>query len=233
MKYQLELSVLNKNGNFLHAAVLEGDEEKISALIDQGFNVNEEDFLNRTPIFYAAQANNVKAALLLISRGALLNIGSNESPLHLATRSGNTDVALALIENGADVDAKNSWGGSALHYASNNGLSAVVEVLIEYGADVDAKTDDHLKTPLHFLRDDMESAKLLINAYQMREIEIPEDLLGNNLIIRAQRELNDPKMVALCTFFKIARNPDDAQVKLNPHLIEDKVIGIVKGLLGP
>ena len=44
-----------------------------------------------------------------------------------------------LLEHGADVDAKDTDGGTALRRAAENGHEAVVRLLLEHVADVDAE----------------------------------------------------------------------------------------------
>jgi hypothetical protein len=51
-------------------------------------------------------------------------------------------VVRLLLEHEADVDAKDTDGGTALYQAAWNGHEAVVRLLLEHEADVDAKDTD-------------------------------------------------------------------------------------------
>jgi ankyrin repeat protein len=65
-----------------------------------------------------------------------------ETPLHVASDSTLGDVAMIkyLVESaGANIDAKDTSGGTALHLASGAGQVPVVQYLVEeQGADVEA-----------------------------------------------------------------------------------------------
>jgi len=59
------------------------------------------------------------------------------SQLFASTRGDKAIVEL-LVANNADVNARDSKGGTPLHLAANAGHKAVVEVLLNYGAEYNA-----------------------------------------------------------------------------------------------
>ncbi len=69
------------------------------------------------------------------------------TPLTWATVADRVEVARYLLKMGADIDGRNSDGGTALHEAATMGQGTVAEFLIRRGANIDA-TDNNGKTLL-------------------------------------------------------------------------------------
>ena len=60
----------------------------------------------------------------------------------MASRTGKTDAVEALLETGAQVNAKETWGGtSALMWAAAERHAGAVKVLLDHGADVNARSN--------------------------------------------------------------------------------------------
>lgn len=97
-----------------------------------------------------------------------LELHPNDPPLIRAIRDGDMKTALGLIDAGADVDQKNSEGGTALFYSSGavgDGLMPVTQALVAHGADVNARCGSNDVTPLHNAAVDgsVETVKFLIS----------------------------------------------------------------------
>ncbi|MDH7598335.1 MAG: ankyrin repeat domain-containing protein [Sedimentisphaerales bacterium] len=103
----------------LHAAAEAGDIEAISAMLDQGNDVNLRDNRGYTPVIAAAAGGHAKAVGLLLQRGADLNAVDNagNTALHVGAAYGQVDVCRLLLQNGARVDARNYAGLSPLDIA--------------------------------------------------------------------------------------------------------------------
>ena len=60
----------------------------------------------------------------------------------MAARTGKTDAMRVLLEAGANVNAKESWGGTtALMWAVSEGHAEAARLLIDAGADVNARSN--------------------------------------------------------------------------------------------
>ncbi len=89
-----------------------GDVDGVRSLLDQGVNVNAKDSaLGCTALVYAAQWDKPDVVLLLLARGADINmIGDGYTPLTMAAFMGKTDIVRILIDKGADVNKTDENG---------------------------------------------------------------------------------------------------------------------------
>jgi len=106
----------------------------------------------RTLLHYAASGGQVKAAELLIDRGAKVDArtSSEWTPLHLAACNGHLDVVGLLLNRGAKVNAKDDSDGTPLHCAAAGCKPDVARLLIDRGADIEARTEGEERTPLSY-----------------------------------------------------------------------------------
>ena len=111
--------------------------------------------------------------ILLTTIAAVLLVGcaTTQSPappsakapdisIYFAAGLGNIEAVNQHLAAGADVNAKDSAGGTALHGAVFRGSKEVAELLISNGADVNAKTKRG-ETPLDQAKRHPETAALL------------------------------------------------------------------------
>jgi ankyrin repeat protein len=135
-----------------------------------------------TPLFLAAEVNNLDVIKALVSAGADPLIASDRgtTPLMMAAGAG-TDVqrerepeeratavetAKFLVEHGADVNAAGQYGWTALHAAAYQGLNDVIEYLVSKGAKIDQK-DEFGQTALSI------SLSVLTRDIGARRLQIP------------------------------------------------------------
>ena len=77
--------------------------------------------------------------LLLTTIAAVVLVGCGESmSIHDAAHTGNIEAVKKHLASGADLNTKDSEGGTPLHHAAWNGHKEVAELLIEKGAVVNA-----------------------------------------------------------------------------------------------
>lgn len=108
-------------GALLQAAKI-GDIDRVRSLISSGVDVNITDQKGNTPLLLALQGGYRDVAILLVAKGADVNVKSppqkyavgrsrpGDMPLHYAARSGFKHVAELLIAKGADVNARSTPG---------------------------------------------------------------------------------------------------------------------------
>jgi ankyrin repeat protein len=144
--------------------------------------VNEIILQGATPLFLAAEVNNLDVIKVLVEAGAdpLLASERGTTPLIMAA-GGGTDVqreraleerATAiettkfLVEHGADVNAAGQYGWTALHAAAYQGMNDVIEYLVSKGAKIDQK-DEFGQTALSI------SLSVLTKDIGARRLQIP------------------------------------------------------------
>src|SRR5436309_9486093 len=144
--------------------------------------VNEIVLQGATPLFLAAEVNNLDVIKALVEAGAdpLIPTERGTTPLIMAA-GGGTDVqrerapeeramavetAKLLVERGADVNAAGQYGWTALHAAAYQGLNDVIAYLVSKGAKIEQK-DEFGQTPLSI------SLSVLTKDIGARRLQIP------------------------------------------------------------
>jgi uncharacterized protein len=69
--------------------------------------------------------------------------------LHIAANKGDAKIVKEILQTSPDVDARDSYGGTALHAAMFQDDIEIVRLLIEHGYDVNAVGPTNGYTPLH------------------------------------------------------------------------------------
>ncbi len=95
-----------------------------------------------TPLFLAAEQNNLPIVRALLARGVEINLGTFEaySPLHAAANEGHTSVARFLIDAKADLTKTDARGYSPIMLAAGQGHAKIVRLLANAGVRVDVAT---------------------------------------------------------------------------------------------
>jgi len=134
----------------IHRAACVGDLARVTALVEQGTDVDAKDDLGWTPLYWAATMGQEKVGEFLLSKGAKADAETQDggTPLHASAYSGAFRLAERLVSQGANVSAKNKRGRTPLHSAAAAGRRQVAELLIGKGAEVNA-VDTGVRTPLH------------------------------------------------------------------------------------
>ncbi|KAL9657448.1 hypothetical protein ABK040_016717 [Willaertia magna] len=105
----------------IHYAVGSGQINVVKVLVEiPNIQVNEKDFLFRTPLMRAVESCNFEIIKLLIERGhANVNLQNNTTgwtALHYASYGGFTEICQYLLKKGADSGIKDKENHTALYY---------------------------------------------------------------------------------------------------------------------
>src|SRR2546425_566421 len=80
-------------------------------------------------------------ALLLFAATLAGSVSEVADAAMMAARAGKTDAVKVLLDHGANVNTKETWGGTtALMWAAAERHSAVVDILVGHGADLNARS---------------------------------------------------------------------------------------------
>lgn len=92
-----------------------------ASLIKQGHDVNLGDKAGWTPLHFAAQANSVDCARILLDSGAMVDAEDSNGNTSLSTAvfnsKGQGDLIVFLLSKGADPEKKNHHGQSSIGLA--------------------------------------------------------------------------------------------------------------------
>ena len=148
----------------LHFASLFGLENIMEATPLTECNVNAWDYLNRTPLTWAAGSGNEKIARLLLDRGSDPNSATKEqfTPLFYAAAYGHVEVVRLLIGAGANVNFENKTHETPIFFAAKGtcevrlghkllfgvgDYASVIRLLLDAGANLEHE-NDYRVTPL-------------------------------------------------------------------------------------
>lgn len=150
-----EVQEMLKKISPLHRAVRDENLGDVKSFLEKyPDQVNARDESGRTPLYWAARADNIEICETLFAYGADVNAATPDgwTPLHTAVYNKNPRTVVLLIEKGADVNVKNNDGETPLHWAAKRGDKTSIEPLIAKGAALDAR-DNNGKTPLDWTED--------------------------------------------------------------------------------
>ncbi len=159
----------------LHAAVKEGERNKVITELNKGADVGETIRNNLTALHVAAVYGVMDIADCLLKAGARLEQEADRglTPLMVAVQTGNPNMVGFLISKGANVHHKNEDGLTPLHWACcapherMTGLARIkmVNLLADKGAEFEVK-DAQGRTPLDLA--ELNNLKLLVDSINRR-----------------------------------------------------------------
>jgi hypothetical protein len=109
-------------------------------LLERGADVNITTHRGFSPLWLAADRNDVSFVEILLNHGAAINhqIPEEElSSLYLAVSHGNASMVALLLKRGADANLAACDGSTPLLHAAEQGYLSIVELLLDYGANLD------------------------------------------------------------------------------------------------
>uniref|UniRef100_A0A1I8HSQ4 ANK_REP_REGION domain-containing protein n=1 Tax=Macrostomum lignano TaxID=282301 RepID=A0A1I8HSQ4_9PLAT len=189
----------------LHVAVIFGNIDVMSRLLNAGVNVDITDEVGFTPVHRAAESDRTEAAAVLIRAGANVDSSSDAgvTPLHFAVWSDCKEIAKLLISARLNVDARDSDGNTPLHIAVGKRRADVVAMLLKAGARVDL-LNNRGQTPL--------SA-----AVYMKNSEIVSELIraGASADMSSNKNEDLVNQAIICRQLSMARMLIDASADIN------------------
>lgn len=127
------------NEHPLQFSVRYGTHEDVKNLLNQGFDVNDQDHHDHdhTALHLAAQYNKIKTMKLLLEHGSCVNCQNNcdYTPLYMAVWQNNFEAVDLLLVAGADINIVAQFGRSILHIAAEKASPKLLRLLLKHGAD--------------------------------------------------------------------------------------------------
>ncbi|XP_039530860.1 ankyrin repeat domain-containing protein 39 [Pimephales promelas] len=113
------------------SAAMDGDVERVRALIKKGIDPNMRDQAHYTALHYASRAGHLSVCELLLDSGASVNAQTRggATPLHRASYCGHHCVLKLLLDRGADPCLTDDDGSTPLHKAAEQRHFTVCELL--------------------------------------------------------------------------------------------------------
>ncbi len=113
-----------------------GNLDQVEQLLEDGANINAQDFNEFTALHLAIYHCQWEVAEKLIAYGANINAQDydNQTPLLVAVEKCYLSIIKSCIANGGQVNARDRQGSTALHEATKEDCWELVELLLEAGA---------------------------------------------------------------------------------------------------
>jgi len=119
----------------LHLAAFFGQETAAAQLVDAGAALDaiSRNSIRNTPLHAATAGGHTDIALLLVNRGANVNLedAGRHTPLHIAAENGLADVVRALLNRGADPFAVDAEDRTPLARAAARNRNEIIDLLNE------------------------------------------------------------------------------------------------------
>jgi hypothetical protein len=135
----------------LIAAVQNGAFNSMTALLNHGARVNQQDRRGNTALHYAVINSHVKVLKALLSAGADCNVRNAEgkSPFHLLVDSGHATMANYIVgnQNPVHLDIPDQEGNGPFMYALKQGCTRMVRYFLAIGCDPSREDGE---SPIHF-----------------------------------------------------------------------------------
>jgi uncharacterized protein len=133
------LVLADANGSELSDAARAGNTASVRTLIGSaaGGELDSPGRDGMTPLLWAAQANDLEIARMLLSAGADANLGNRYgiTPLWLAATNRSPELVALLLEHGAEAAAGLPHGETPLMAAARSGDAESIQLLLDAGAD--------------------------------------------------------------------------------------------------
>ncbi|KAF5296333.1 hypothetical protein FQA39_LY12550 [Lamprigera yunnana] len=226
LKDAIFMNYLDDEFNYTHYAAKLGNSDLLSTLLEYGFDIDEKDDRDETPLTAALSNCNFATARFLLSKGADPKIYENEyfSVLY-CVEDGENDLLLIMIQKGVNLNLQNSQGVTALMSAIEKEQYTTVKLLLENGADANL-IDNQGKTALRYAVD-----------YYSKTHTFETIVLKTNNINMCAQDKKSPLIAALenskLEFVKILlkHNADCVDKRCIHYSAENGLIDILESIL--
>lgn len=121
----------NNGKNSLMISSVQGYEEMVKLLIDNGAKLNMRDNSGKTALIYASRKSNTRIIQLLVDKGASINMQDNVgwTALMYAIAIGKNKIVKLLIDKGSDLYLNDCTGYTALKHAEIKKNKEIIKLL--------------------------------------------------------------------------------------------------------
>ncbi|CAM9321837.1 unnamed protein product [Chrysoparadoxa australica] len=139
-----DIAAMSKPGVRMITAASDGHRREVKKWLEEGVDVNSQDWDQLTPLIAAASAGHLDVVKLLVSKGADVNASDKDAITALmeAAIMDHQSVVKYLLKEGAEVDATTTSGVTALWLAAGEGRREEVSLLLSKKADVNVSRSD-------------------------------------------------------------------------------------------
>ncbi|KAI0425464.1 ankyrin repeat-containing domain protein [Xylaria sp. FL1042] len=149
----------------------------LTAFLDHGSSVNEDDYYSRRPLQLASVWGELKCLEILLRDTELVDDDDDfgDTSLHFAALHGHVKCVDLLIRKGADINRANKAGRTPVHEAAWGGQKDCVQKLLEHGAEINP-LDTHSRNPLFYAcqGNSQETAVFILDHLLEKKVSISE-----------------------------------------------------------
>ena len=146
-------------GQQLAAAAWDGDDARVTTLLDSGVNCDARHDLGdpngagRSAVYWAARGGHLSTFRLLKSAGAnvLAPADSGVTPFMAACGGGSLQIVRELKDAGVDTSATTNDGSNAVHFAAQGGHLDILRALRDWNVDLSATSNNGRAMTLSYM----------------------------------------------------------------------------------
>ncbi|KAJ5764963.1 hypothetical protein N7520_004522 [Penicillium odoratum] len=151
-------------------AVLEGDEDTVGLLLENGIDMMMKNVRGEYPLHWAIRSGQLGVASLLLQKGADIDAKDQFgwTALILACANRNEEMMQFLLDNGADINIRTdemAGGHTVLSYATAQGEWQLVEMLLRQGASPQSVALDSLRRGIYVSPQEFEKALEIVRSH--------------------------------------------------------------------
>ena len=117
--------------------------EMVNLLINEGVNLESEDYEKWRPIHFACQYDSMEIVMLLVGRGVNMESEDYEKwrPIHFACQYGSLEVVNLLVNNGVNLESEMVWKWKPVHIVCR--YRSLEYIIYMFSLDIDLTSKIH------------------------------------------------------------------------------------------